>query len=90
MILELLTFAAISLTNQSCAAINNKTNKIVWGSPKHDLVSASYKDRGDVLEYTSPLPNLPDEEGMWDAIEHVHEAVAAGKPGNKIIVYCTS
>lgn len=85
MILEAIISATVFLSGAGCAAIDNKTNEMIWAGPDTPLVSTTYTDEGMFL-----LPDVryPTEATTLLAIIHAENSLQEGEPGHKIPIRC--
>jgi len=84
MILATLIASAVALTGQSCAAIDNGANTASWARPHHGIVSTTYRDRGDYLQFKHHVPRGKTLE----ALKRAEDGLQIGKPGHKVVLMC--
>ena len=83
MILEIIVSALVTVTGQSCAAIDNGTNTAVWGTPNTPTNTAYYTDYGDDLGFDQPVPRE-----VWEPLNEVVQHLNATPPAHKVYIQC--
>lgn len=79
-----IVLAAAALTGQPCAAIDNVPNAAAWARPHHGVVSTSYTDRGDYLQFKRHVPR----GRTLEALKRTEDGLGIGKPGPKFVLVC--
>ena len=76
--------AAIAASGMSCAAIDNGPNTASWARPGHGIVTTTYRDRGDHLQFRAHVPR----GRTLEALKRAEDALQIGEPGHKVVVAC--
>ena len=86
MILTAIVVLSTTLTGNTCAAIDNRTNTAVWAMKSRYGVSygrTHYGDYGDNLGYDAPIPRP-----VWPTLNKVERHLRSTPPGPKTFVQC--
>jgi len=76
--------AAVALTGQPCAAIDNVPNAAVWKRPHHGTVITTYRERGDYLQYRARAPR----GRTLEALKRAEDSLRVGTAGHKFVLVC--
>ena len=76
--------ATIAATGMHCATIDNGANVAAWGRPHHGIVTTTYRDRGDYLQYRRHVPR----GRTLEALKRAEDALQIGKAGHKVVTAC--